>query len=68
METLEIMRGIRSLSIAQRLWVAEQTLNTIRESETRDEMAAAADLLLEDYQNDKELTVFTALDFGDFLK
>ena len=41
--------------------IVERTLKTIRESETRKKMVKAANVLLEDYKNDKELTDFTHL-------
>jgi hypothetical protein len=46
--------------------IVEQTLKTIRESETQSKMLIAADALLEDYKNDKDLTAFTQLDYESF--
>lgn len=46
--------------------IVERTLKTIRESETRKKMLKAANALLEDYKNDKELTIFAHLDYEVF--
>ena len=66
METREIIRVIRKLPVSKRMLIVERTLKTIRESETRKKMVEAANALLEDYKNDKELTVFTQLDYEAF--
>ena len=61
METNEIIGVIRKISVSKRMVIVERTLKTIRESETRKKMVKAANVLLEDYKNDKELTDFTHL-------
>ncbi len=66
METREIIRAIKNLPISKRILIVERTLKTIRESETRKRMVDAADVLLEDYKNDKELVAFTQLDHEGF--
>lgn len=66
METREILHAIMQLPISKRMLIVEQTLKTIRESETQSKMLIAADALLEDYKNDKDLTAFTLLDYESF--
>jgi len=70
-ETMQIMDIIKSLPLSEKMYIAElifkdmreQTLKIEKEEEVRKK---AAQLLLEDYQNDRELTVFTALDKEGF--
>ena len=62
METREIIKVIRKLPVSKRMLIVERTLKTIRESETRKNMVKAANALIEDYKNDKELTIFTHFD------
>ncbi len=66
METKEIMIAIRKLPVSKRMLIVERTLKTIRESETRKKMLKAVETLFADYKNDKELTVFTQLDYEAF--
>ena len=66
METKEIISAIRKLPISKRMLIVERTLKSIRESDTREKMAKAAESLIDDYTNDKELTAFTQLDYEGF--
>lgn len=66
METREIIKAISKLPVSKRMLIVERTLKTIRESETRKKMVKAVGALLDDYVNDKELTVFTQLDYEAF--
>jgi hypothetical protein len=66
METREIINAIRKLPVSKRMLIVEKTLKTIRESETREKMVKAAESLMEDYKNDKELIAFTQLDYEGF--
>jgi hypothetical protein len=66
METRDIIRAIRKLPVSKRMLIVEKTLKTIRESETRKRMVNAAESLLDDYRNDKELITFSQLDFEGF--
>jgi len=66
METREIIRAITKLPVSKRILIVERTLKTIRESETRKRMIIAVDSLMDDYQNDTELTAFTLLDYEGF--
>jgi hypothetical protein len=66
MRTAELMKEIRKLPLQKRMYLVEKTLRSIREEEDINYMSKAADLLLDDYRTDKELTAFTNLDFEDF--
>ncbi len=66
MRTRELMREIERLPIGRRILLMEKTLRSIRESDHKQKMAAAADLLDADYRTDSELTAFTALDLENF--
>ena len=68
----EIIDQLKQLTTAERLAVIEAATQLIREDLSHAENAADAQLaeaakaLLPDYQSDRELTVFTALDGEDF--
>ncbi len=67
----EILKLIEELPSFEKLEIAEAILSSIlREKEAErqeeEELADAARDLLEDYQTDKELTIFTKLDSVDF--
>jgi len=66
METKEIISAIRKLPISKRMLIVERTLKSIRVSDTREKMVKAAESLIDDYNNDKELTAFTQLDYEGF--
>ena len=79
METQEIIKALPTLSIDDRLTIATIALNSIIEGrrssvETGIEMNTdlqlkiAAQLAIDDYTNDRELTIFTNLDGEDFLE
>ena len=52
----------------KRLKIVEQTLKSIRETESKNQLERAAVALCGDYATDKELTALTSLDFEDFYK
>ena len=66
MNTAEIIREIKGLPVEARLRIVEQTLRSIWEAESRQQLEKAAETLAADYGLGKELIVFTALDFDDF--
>ncbi len=66
MGTHEIIREIKRLPIAKRIYVIEKALQSIRKQEDRSAMEKAADDLLSDYKSDLELTAFNNIDFVDF--
>lgn len=66
MRTSEIIQEIQGLPFQKRIYVIEKALQSIRKQETTNVMHVAAEALLPDYLTDKELTVFTDLDFEKF--
>ena len=66
METKEIIKEIKKLSIKERLQIIERTARTIQTDDEKEQMKKAADQLYDDYKNDAELIAFTDLDFEDF--
>jgi hypothetical protein len=66
METKEILKEIKKLSISERLVVIEKTLKTVNTESINLPLKKAANLLYSDYKNNKELTVFSSLDFENF--
>jgi hypothetical protein len=46
--------------------ILEETIKDIKKNEIYNEMEKAADLLMDDYKYDKELTAFTSIDLDSF--
>ena len=66
MRTTEILKEIQRLPLQKKIYVIEKTIHSIRTHVDSTQMSKAADALLIDYISDKELTVFTNLDYEDF--
>lgn len=66
MKTAEIIKEIQNLPVTQRIYVVEKTIHSIRKQEEKTQMVKAADTLKYDYETDRELTMFTNLDFENF--
>lgn len=66
MQTTDIMHEIQRLSLDKKFYVVEETLKSIRKDEMNHQMEIAVEELYNDYNNDKELTAFTALDLDHF--
>ena len=66
MRTLELIKEIRRLPVQKQIYVIEKTIHSIRKQEDTNQMSKAANLLLSDYNSDRELTAFTNLDYADF--
>jgi hypothetical protein len=75
MTNSEIIDQLKQLTTAERLAVIEAATRLIREDLSQSgvkenaedaQLAEAAKVLLPDYQSDRELTAFTALDSEDF--
>jgi len=66
METITIIHEIQRLPFTKQIYIAEWIIKSIRHRETKTQMEIAAEKLYKDYLNDKELTVFTNLDFENF--
>jgi hypothetical protein len=65
MSTKEILKEINRLSYNQKLLIIEKTLDSIKD-EKNSVLEKAALVLSKDYKTDKELTIFTELDFENF--
>ena len=66
MSSQEIYRAIQTLPVTQRIWIIQQTLRKLKQQQLKKELEQAVDMVMEDYQTDKELTAFTDIDFEDF--
>jgi len=66
METAQIIQETAKLPICQRMFIVENIVRSIRYMEQDRTLETAAELLYNDYKNDKELTIFTRLDGEDF--
>ena len=66
MKSEEIIKEINRLPLRKRIYVIEKAIHSIREQEEKEQMSKAVDSLYSDYKNDKELTVFTNIDFEYF--
>ena len=66
MQTAQLMQEIFKLPLDKKFFVVEQTLKSIKLEEGNRHLVMAAEALYDDYNNAKELTSFTALDFEEF--
>ena len=66
MKTNDLIKEIQRLPISQRIDLAEKIIHSLKEPYGSEQLAVAADTLIEDYQSDEELTVFTSLDLEGF--
>ena len=66
MQTRDIILEIQRLSLAQRFFVVEEIIKSIKKEKMQHQMELAVEALYDDYVNDKELTAFTSLDFDNF--
>ena len=61
----KIIRELERLPLAEKLFVIERTIKSIR-TEKEKSLKTALDTLYDDYKSDKELTEFTKLDNEPF--
>ncbi|MBI4645122.1 MAG: hypothetical protein HY738_00655 [Bacteroidia bacterium] len=66
MSTTELLKAIENLPISKRIFLIEKAIHSIRQKEDNSQMKKAAECLYFDYKNNKELTIFTSIDFEDF--
>jgi len=66
MRTSALIKEIESLPVPKRIYVLEKTIHSIRKHEELNQMKKAANELYADYKTDKELIIFTSLDYADF--
>lgn len=70
-EAIQVMNIVKSLPLSEKLYIIELIFKDLREQtieieKEEEKRKKAAHLLLQDYQNDEELTVFTTLDNESF--
>jgi len=66
MRTNEIIEEISRLPISKRLYIVEKAMSAIRLENEKNDMEAASELLMSEYEENKELTIFTELDLDEF--
>jgi hypothetical protein len=66
MKTNELILEIQKLPVQKQIYVIERSLHFLRRQEDILLMEKAASELYEDYSSDKELSVFTDIDFVNF--
>ena len=67
MANTQIVNEISRLPLPEKIYIVELVLKNIRhETEKTPGLAEGAKVLLQDYENDHELTAFTALDGESF--
>jgi hypothetical protein len=66
METNELLKEIFQLPVNRQILLAEQILEVAKGNSRKQLLQAGVDALMPDYQTDKKLTNFTALDTEDF--
>ena len=62
----EILNEINLLPLKEKIWLIQQTLKSLQDSSSKNELAIAADAMEEEYRTNKDLTAFTEIDFEDF--
>ncbi len=63
MTNTKIVEEINRLPLSEKIYIIEIVLKNIRqETEQTPSLAEGAKALLQDYENDRDLTAFTALD------
>lgn len=65
MSTIEIITEIKKLPLKEQIIVLKKIQESVKQKESS-KLKKAAELLYENYKNDKELTAFTSLDSEDF--
>ncbi|MCD4794931.1 MAG: hypothetical protein K8R54_16980 [Bacteroidales bacterium] len=66
MHTYSIINEIQKLSISEQMYIAETIIKSMRKSENNNQMLFAAEELYNEYKTNKELTIFTNIDFDNF--
>ncbi len=67
MQAKLLLNQIYNLPFEEKLFLIEKTIQSIKKQiPKQSSLGKAAKLLLSEYQNNKELTVFTGIDHEDF--
>jgi hypothetical protein len=62
--TTTLLNQIYRLPVSERMLIVERTVHSIRSE--KNNMASAVALMMDEYQNNKELTAFSQLDMENF--
>ena len=62
----EILNEINLLPLQERIWLIQQTLQTIQDTTSQSDLLIAAEHVGDEYKSNKELTAFTDIDFESF--
>lgn len=62
MQTLDLIKEIKRLPIANRFLVVEEIIKSIKEEKAQNQMEFAVNELYEEYVSNPELTMFTTSD------
>lgn len=65
MSKREILNQIQDLLASDKVWLVEETLKSLKQTENQG-MAIAADMMMDEYKRNKELTAFTDIYFDAF--
>jgi len=66
MKTDEIIKEIKKLPIVKRIYIVEKAIHSIRSQQENNQIKNAVEEMYYKYKLDKELTIFTDLDFENF--
>ena len=66
MQTLDLLKEINRLPLNKKFYIVEETLKSIKKEELDVRMESAVKEMYSEYATNKELTVFTEIDFENF--
>ena len=66
MQTYTIINEIQRLPISRQMYIAEMIIKSVRKKESKNQMQHATEQLYNEYATNKELTIFTNIDFDNF--
>jgi single-stranded DNA-specific DHH superfamily exonuclease len=66
MNTSQILDEIKKLPVQRKIFLIEKTIQEIRKQTENNQMEIAAESLYDEYKTNKELTIFTDIDFEKF--
>ncbi|MEA2043644.1 MAG: hypothetical protein U9N85_13965 [Bacteroidota bacterium] len=66
MQIYTIINEIQRLPISRQMYIAEMIIKSVRKKESKNQMELAAEQLYNEYATNKELTLFTNIDFDNF--
>ena len=66
MQTLDLLKEINRLPLNKKFYIVEETLKSIKKEALDVRMESAVKEMYSEYATNKELTVFTEIDFENF--